>query len=310
MSDWKPYVVQGKLHNMPLLVASCSRSVRWRLSTHGTPGTEGDGKGKHGRESIVDRVVVLLTVPEVAQLVAIGNRADPVLWVNPLLDPVSGYMEDLDIPEERSLYGYFMASFNFVEAYDPAAQPLRQPGVLSPASSQAKAGNLYNDFLTALDGLDDIPTDSDGAAFTAGAASLGTAFGEVDAAFDTITDPAGDGTWRDLSRTLDTFTNAANSFIDAAREIEDSVGALSHQIQTAPLLIREVVGDAVANLKAPAGVVASFITKGPSDLYSMMLDAGVEVTEANIVALMEDNGITDPLFIAPALTIAIPVPRV
>lgn len=307
MSDWKPYAVQARLHTMPLLVASCSRGYRWRLSTDATPGTKGDGKGHHGRESIVDRVVVLLTVPEVDQLVALGDRVEPLTWTNPLLKPITGHVEDLDIPMERNPYGYFMASFNFVEALDRAAAQTTQPGVLSSASSQKKASNLFDDFLTDLDGLDDIPTDASGGAFTDAAGNLGSAFGDVDDAFDSITDPTGDGTWRDLSRTLDAFTAAGDTFIDAAREIEDSVGALSRDIQTAPLLIRETVGAAVENLKAAGHTVASFVTTQPSDLFSMMLEAGVEITEANIVALMEDNGIADPLFIDAGLTIAIPV---
>lgn len=307
MSDWKPYVVQAALATMNLSVASVSRSYRWRLSTHATPGTEGDSKGKHGRESIVDRVTVLLTVPEVDQLKALGNRDDPLLWKHPLLSSFNGFMEDLDIPAERSLYGYFMASFNIVEDLDRDVASTMQPGTMSPASSQKKAGNLYADFLTDLDGLADIPTDATGDAFSAAAGDLDSAFGDLDVTFDDITDPVGDGTWRDLSRALDTFATAGSAFIDAAREIEASVGSVSQQIQAAPLLIREVVGDAVDALKAPAGVVASFITQEPSDLYSMMLDAGVEITESNIVALMEDNGITDPLFIPAGLTISIPV---
>ncbi len=306
-SAWKPYSVQAKLHTMDVLAKSCDRGYRWRLSTHATPGTKGDGKGKHGRESIVDRVVVLLTVPEVDQLVKIADREAPVVWTHPLLSPITGHVEDLDLPGNRDVDGYFMASFNFVQAYDPEVAESMQPGVLSPAGSQKKASGLFDNLLADLDGLDDIPTTANGTTFTNSAAALGTAFADVDAAFDTITDPAGDGTWRDLSRTLDTFTQAADIFIDAAREIEDSVGALSYQIQTAPLLIRETVGDAVDNLKAPAGVVASFVTTEPSDLFAMMMDAGVEITEANIVALMEDNGIGDPLFISAGLTIAIPV---
>lgn len=307
MSDWKPYAVEAALGTMKLLVQSCSRGYRWRLSSHPTPGTKGDAKRKHGRESIVDQVTALLTVPEVDQLVQLANREAPLTWTHPLLPSITGHVENLDVPAESQLYGYFLASFQVVEAYDPQVTQSAQPGTLSPASSQAKADNLYKDFLDDIDGLDDIPTDANGTAFNDALGDLGDAFDDIDSAFDDIVDPIGDGTWRDLSRALDAFSDAADTFIDAAREIESSIGAVSHRIQTAPLLIRESVGDAVDALKAPAGTVASFITQQPSDLFSMMLEAGVEVTEGSIVELMEDNGITDPLFIPAGLTIAIPV---
>jgi hypothetical protein len=307
MSDWKPYAVVATIATMKLNVSSCRRRYRWRISDHATPGTKGDLKRKHGRESIVDQVSLLLTVPEVDQLVKIADREDPVLWTHPLLPPFKGHIEDLDIPAETNVYGYFASSFNVAQAFDSAAQSLNQPGVPSPKTSQAKVNNLYNDFLTDMDQLDDIPTDASGTDFNNAADAMGTAFNDVDGAFDDITDPLGDGTWRDLSRELDAFTAVSDTFIDAAREIEESVGSLSHSIQTAPLLIRAAVGEAIENLKAPAGTVASFVTQQPSDLFSMMHDAGVKITETNIATLMEDNAIQDPLFISAGLTIAIPV---
>lgn len=307
MSNWKPYVIKAKFGPMHLLVSSVSRGYRWRVSTHGTPGTSGDAKRKHGRESIADRVTALLTVPEVDQFVKLADKASPQLWAHPLLPSFEAHVEDLDIPAEIGIYGYFMATFSVVEAFDSASAPGPQPGTLSPAGSQKKANNLYNDFLVDLDGLDDIPADNSGAAFTEAAKSMGDAFEGVDATFDAITDPVGDGTWRDLSRALDSFSIAGDVFVDAAREIESSIGAVAHELQVAPLLIREVVGAAVDSLKAPAGTVASFMTTEPSDLYSMMQDAGVPITEANIAALMEDNLIEDPLFIAAGAIVAIPV---
>lgn len=308
MSDWKPYAVEAAIGTMKILVQSCQRGYRWRLSTHGTPGTKGDAKQKHGRESIVDRVTCLLTVPEVDQLVSLADRLGPLTWTHPLLNQIDGHIEDLDIPADSAVYGYFVASFNFSEALGAAGQPASRPTPPSAGSAQKKAKGIFDDWSGDLDGLSaDIPTGSSGTAFTGAAGNMSAAFGDVDSVFDNITDPDGDGTWRDLSRTLDTFKETASVFINAAQEIEDSVGSLSHSIQTAPLLIQEVVGDAVDNLKSSAGTVASFITTEPSDLYSMMLDAGITMTEETISALMEDNGITDPLFIPAGYTIAIPV---
>lgn len=308
MSDWKPYAVQATLGTMKLLVQSCSRGYRWRLSTHSTPGTKGDLKRKHGRESIVDQVQVLLTVPEVDQFVQLADREAPLSWNHPLLQPITGHVENLDLPAETNIYGYFRASFQVVQAYEPNAVSQTQPGVTT-ATSQAKASSLFNDLLDGLDEIPDgdIPTNNAGTAFTTAAGDLGEAFGAMDSVFDTIVDPVGDGTWRDLSRSMDTFVTAADAFVEATREIEDSLGSLAYEFERIPSLITETIGEAIETLKTPEGIIASFITQNPSDLFSMMAEAGMEVTEENIVALMEDNGITDPFNIAPGLTISIPV---
>lgn len=307
MSDWKPYAVQATLGTMKLLVISCSRSVRWRLSTHSTPGTKGDMKRHHGRQSYADQITVLLTVPEVDQIIQLANRTAPITWTHPLLPPITGYVENLEIPADSGRYGYFLSTFTVVEAYDRAVAQSKQPGVPSTASSKAKANSLYNDFMNDMDGLDDIPTDNSGTSFTDSFGDMNDAFGDVNDAFDSITDPAGDGTWRDLSRTLDVFGDTVDTFIDAAREIESSLENAAYTIQTAPVLVKEVIGEAVDNLKASADAVASFVTTEPSDIFSMMADAGIEMTEANIIAIMEDNNITDPLAINPGSTIAIQV---
>lgn len=292
---------------MDLLVLSCSRGYKWRVSTHPTPGTKGDAKQKHGRESMTDRVTVQITIAEHNRLVELADKEKPQIWQNPLLPPFSGHIEDLDVPIETAKQGVFLSTFTVVQAYESTAQSITQPGVPSPAASQKKANKIYDDFLTDLDGLADIPTDASGSSFSATAATMGDAFEDIDLTFDSITDPLGDGTWRDLSRTLDTFASTADLFIDAAREIEDSIGAVSADLQSAPIRIRSIVADAVDNLKAPAGTVASFLTQAPSDLFSMMQDAGLDITEDAIRVLMEDNGIEDPLFIAAGSVIAIPV---
>lgn len=307
MSEWKPYLVQAKIGSMTLLTESCPRRYAWRLSTHGTPGTKGDAKRQHGRQSIVDDVTCLLTVPEVAQLIAIADRPDPVTWAHPLLPPVTGHLENLNIPTDKNIYGYFKVTFSFVEAFDRAAQQASAPKRLSAPSSRAKANGVYKGLMSDLDDLDDIPTDATGAAFNSSVGDLDAAFDGVDAAFEGIVSPDGAGTWRDLSRALDTFAEAADTMVDAVREIESSLGAAAYAIETTPLRLKEIIGEAVESLKTPQGVVASFVTQQASDLYSMMADAGVEITEANIVALMQDNGIRDPLAIPAGMTIAIQV---
>ncbi len=307
MSDWKPYAVQATLQTMPLLVRSCTRGYRWRLSTHGTPGTKGDAKRKHGRESIVDQVACLLTVPEVAQLVALADREDPLLWTHPLLPPINGHIENLDIPAENSVYGYFVASFQVVEAFDRQVTQTRQPGTGSAAAAQAKAGALFADWLADYDDLDTIPTDNKGADFTTAASGLTTAFASVDGVFNDLADPIGDSSWRDLSRSLDTFTATVDTFVDAAREIESDLGVAAYSLQSAPLLIRETIADAVEALKTPAQTVASFVTTEPADLFSMMMEAGIDVTEDAVVSLMEDNNLPDPFNIPAGSVVAIPV---
>jgi hypothetical protein len=301
---FKPYAVQAKLGTMPLLVTDVRRSYRWNVSKHGTPGEKGENVKKHGRQSITDSVTALCTVPETKKLVALGDKPR-LIWTHPLLSPIDGTVEDIDIPATTGLYGYFQVTFNFVQSLDPATKATAKPKLSIP-SAKKKALNIYDKLAGDLDDLDDIPT-SAGRTFDDAAGAFGDAVGVTDDIFDDMI--TGDAGWQDLARGLDTLIETANTFVEAAREVESSIGGMADTIQTAPALLVQTVRTAVDDAKAAVGTVASFVTQGPSDLYGMMLDAGMAINEENIVALMQDNIIFDPLAIPAGATIQIPIPE-
>jgi hypothetical protein len=302
--SFKNYSVQAKLGSMPLLVTECRRSYRWHTSKHGTPGEKGENVKKHGRASIVDSVTCLCTVPETKKLVELGNKPK-LIWTNPLLSPLDGTMEDLDIPMTVGLYGYFRVTFNFVQSLDPTKKQNKK-SKLSIPSAKKKALNIYDKFSGDLDDLDDIPTPA-GRNLDDAAEAFGAAAGVTDDIFgDMIT---GDAGWQDLARGLDELIQTADAFVVAAREVEASIGGMADTIQGAPSLLVQTVRNAVDDAKAAAGTVASFVTQGPSDLFGMMLDAGMQINEANIVALMTDNVILDPFAIPTGVTVQIPIPK-
>jgi hypothetical protein len=303
MSDWRKYAVQAHIDNMPVLCLRVDRNYDWRISEHGTPGQKGGHLQHHGRDPITDNVTLLLTVPEIPKLEALADKPGPKIWTHPLLKQISGQIENLAIPAETNLYGYFMATLSFTEGRQPPSQTL-DLGTISVSASRSQAAGIYDDLQTDMDGLDDIPT-SDGQAFTGAFDDLSGAYNDVDSAFGDMID--GDGTWRDLARELDSLESSAAAFVDAARLVEESVGAASRSIQAAPYLLTNVVREAVDAARQPAVAVAKFVTAGPSDLFSMMADAGIAVSDAAVSALMADNGINDVFYIPPGETITIPM---
>lgn len=303
MSTFKPYSVQAKLNRMSVLCIGCTRRYVWRLGTFEPPGLKGDMKNHNGRKSIVDSVTLLVTVPEVAQIETMANSPKPIMWTNPLLRSVEGHLENLDIPMDLQLYGYFRATFSFVEAVDPPSSATPTANI-SANSSQATNNAIWNDLATDMDGLDDIPGQA-GTDTSSAYGAMGDAFTEMDSVFGDIIDE--DGTWKDLSRSLDVFSAAADTFVDAVQTAEEWVGSASDAITSAPLLIIETTREAIDSLKEPGLAAASFITQAPSDLFSMMADAGIDITEAAIATLMDDNGLTDPLFVPAGTTVTIPI---
>ena len=302
-ADFKPYAVQAKLGRMDVLCISCTRRYIWRLGTFEPPGTLGDMKNHNGRKSIVDAVSLLVTVPEVAQIVALANSPKPIMWTNPLLPQFEGHLENLDIPESVGIWGYFLVSFSFVEAVDPSVHVFPTLNI-SANSTKATNKSIWDDLATDMDGLDAIPGQS-GTDVAGAWGDMGDAFGEMDLVFDDIIDA--DGSWQDLSRALDVFSDVADTFVDAVNAVEEFVGAAADAIMTAPDLIIETTREAIDALKQPGLAVASFVTQAPSDLFSMMADAGLTMDEATISQLMSDNGLSDPLFIPAGITVTLPL---
>jgi hypothetical protein len=288
---------------MPVLCLKVDRNYDWRISDHGTPGQKGSHLGHHGRGSIEDNITLLLTVPEIPQLETLADKPETKVWTHPLQKQLEGHIESLNIPAEPGLYGYFMATLRFKESREPPEQTL-DLGTISASASRAQAAGIFDDLQTDMDGLDDIPT-ADGQAFTGAFDNLSTSYSAVDDAFGEMID--GDGTWRDLARELDSLESTVSTFVDAARLVEDSVQAASRDIQAAPYLLTNVVRDAVDAARQPAVAVAKFVTAGPSDLFSMMADAGIAVTETVIATLMADNDINDVFYIPAGNTITIPL---
>jgi hypothetical protein len=302
MSDFRPYIVQAKLGGMSLRVLEVSRRYSWSTSKHGTPGTDGENIKKHGRESITDSVTCLLTVPEVEQILGIANR-HRVTWTHPLLRSIDGTVESLDIPAVVDTWGFFRTTFSFIESNDPAIQTNDEPRRSVP-SSRAKLDAMFGQLAANMDTVGPIPT-PDGSAFDAAFDAFAEQRAVVDTAMGEITEGA--ATWQDLSRELDALIATAGAFVESAQAVEATLGGLADTIQTAPALMVQTVRETVDSVKSAAGTVASLITQGPSDLFLMMQDAAVSITEDNIIAIMEDNLIFDPFAIPAGVTITIPV---
>jgi hypothetical protein len=305
MSDWKPYVVQANLAGMDLLVLDVTRTVAPRISTHPTPGTKGDRTQHHGRASMVDSGTILLTRPEVDRITKLAESPAVHTWTHPLLPQMEVRIDGLTIPTTVDTYGFFRCAFTFLEDWEDPKTSI-DLGTISAASSKAKTTALYNDLLADLDGLDDIPG-AQGAALATSTTALSAAMtGEtgVFAAFDEIDDDS--AAWRELSRSLDDWETAADSFVSAARDVASTVGEVAHELQRMPVLITETVRTAVDVAKAAAPVVATIQTLGVSDVFSMMTDAGIEITDDAVRRIMIENRLDDPLAIGPGLTIVLP----
>lgn len=302
MSDFRPYIVKAKLGGMELRVLECNRRYAWNTSKHGTPGRDGENVKKHGRESISDSVTVLLTVPEVEQLATIASR-HRVTWTHPLLRSIDGTVEDLDVPASVDIWGYFRCTFSFIESNDPTIQATQQP-LRSVQSSRATLDAMFGSLAANMDTVGAIPTPA-GGAFDAAFDAMADQRAEVDTTMEEMTNGA--AAWQDLSRELDEMVITADAFVAAAREVEAELGGLADAIQAAPALMVQTIRETVDAAKSVAGTVATFVTQGPSDLFLMMQDAAIAITEDNIVAIMADNIIFDPFAIPPGFTVSIQV---
>lgn len=296
--------MEASIDNTKVLCLRVSRDYNYSISEHGTPGQNGAHLQHHGRGPVMDNVTLLLTNPEIPVLTALADKSTERVWTHPLLPQLIGYIESLSIPAEPNLYGYYMSTLTFKESRQPPQKSLDLGAVSAPAS-RARAAGIFDDLQTDMDGLDDLPPSADASAFTGAFDDLSTTYGAVDDAFGEMID--GDGTWRDLARELDELEASAAAFVSAARLVQDGVGAVSQSIQSAPYLLTSVVRDAVDAARQPVVAVGKFVTAGPSDLFSMMADAGVAITEDAVATLMADNGIDDVLFIPAGRTILVPL---
>lgn len=304
MANFDKYLVEAKLGNFVILTNNVSRSMEWRISTHEVPGRKGDNKQHNGRKSIVDNVSALLTVTDVANITAIADSEKPIKWQNPLLSAFVGYIKSLQIPEAPDLLGYFRASFVVEQAYDPKSQNSVYKGILTPASAQTKANAVMSNVLADLDAVGPVSGQA-GTDLTGATAGLTATFGAMDSTFDAIADA--EANWRDLSRDLDEFTNAAQGMARAVRNAEATLTTVAADILDQQSIIVQTVRNAVDSIKRTAETAATFVVTAPSDLYTMMVDAGVDITEDTIRALMRDNLIEDPLMILPGARVSIPV---
>jgi hypothetical protein len=302
-NPWASYAVTASYGGMDLLVASCTRSFNWRISEQETPGTAAAETGQHGQKSKRDSVVALLTVPQVSQLEALGDKKAIQLWTHPLLSKFQGRITNLEAPITPDLLGYIRATFNVVESRDPNVTT-GSVTTTTPNNAQNAANSIFADLTTDMDGLADIPG-SDGASFTNSFDTLGNSFSGMDDTFgDVIT---GDAGWQDLAASLDTFTNAADTFVDLARNVEDDIGDLANQIQQAPGLITQIVRETVDDLAEVAQMPATLTIMDATDLPSILSD--LSLSQDMLAQVMEENSIEDPFMIMPGKTITIPTAK-
>lgn len=301
--SFKKYAVKCQLDSLEFRVAECTRRVSWRLKKYGTPGTQGDTTHQNGRHSYVDSVVALMTIPEIKELVKLGDQKDFCTWQHPLLDPIFGRVENVDLPASPAMDGYVLATFQIVEHHEPNERPLRAINVTLGPGAKARAASAFADLATDMDGIADIPG-VDGDVLSGSWDSFGDAFGGLDSTFDAVLD--GTGSWQDLSRSLDSVVSAGDSLISAVRAVESTIESTADSIIRGVYAVTETARDAVDTAKSLAGDVVTFVTTAPSDLYSMMRDAGVEITSDAVASVMESAGIVDPLAILPGTTVSLP----
>lgn len=301
MESFKGYAIRARLGGQDILAADVVRRVQWRVAKSVTPGTKGDSTAHNGRASYVDSVTALLTLADAKALMKLGDSTDLLMWRHPLLDPMFGRLENLSLPVNPGLDGYFMATFEVVEHREPDQQDFLIPS--QPAGAKARADAAFANFGADMDGLADIPT-QDGASLGTAFDTFSDSYGAMGSAFDAVAD--GTGTWQDLSRSLSTVTDAADSMIGAVRAVEDEIESTADSLIRDVLTVVETARDAVDVLQGAAGGVVSFVTTAPSDLYSMMRDAGLEITDAAVATIMESTGIIDPLAILPGTEITLP----
>jgi hypothetical protein len=68
----------------------------------------------------------------------------------------------------------------------------------------------------------------------------------------------------------------------------------------------QTVRDAVDTLESVGEATVSFTVRSATDIYGMMLDAGLEITEDTVTTIMSANGIEDPFAIQPGITVTMP----
>jgi len=301
-TTFKGRAVKAVFGGLTILAADVVRRYQWRVKRYGTPGTEGEATHQNGRPSFVDAVTALLTLEDAKALVKLGNEKSFHSWQHPLLDPILGRLENLELPASPGLDGYFAATFQIVEHNEPKQN--YAVITLSPQGAKGITDAAFAGLTADMDGLADIPTGQDGATFTDAFDDFSGSFDDLGSAFDAVDD--GTGSWKDLSRTLDMVTSAADAFIDATRAVVDTIEGTADTLIRDTLTVVDAARTAVDSLQAAADKVVTFVTTAPGDLYGMMLEAGLEITDASLAAIMESTGIVDPLAILPGVSVTIP----
>jgi hypothetical protein len=304
--SWAGTATEAKLGTLTILVSEVSRTISPRISTHGTPGTKGDETFHHGRKSHTDNVTALVTLAQSNQIDEMAESDKLITWQHPLKKGFKGRIKSLEDPVSSALQDYLSISFTIEESVE--IDPIDWSwgfGGMSPSAGRTTANGHHDAFGGAINGLPDLPSGGDTTTFNTAVDSFDSGFADVDAALGEYID--GDGTWQDISRSLDVFSTACDAVEDAARTIEDSLGEGAITIIQTPGLIEEVLRDVVETTKQSAATVATFVTLQPTELFTIMSNAGADMSDDNIDAIMRDNELDDPFAIQANVTLNIPL---
>lgn len=301
--SFKPYLVQAKLHTLVLSrVSSCVRSYNWSIQRWHTPGNKGDRTSHHGRASFMDAVTAQLTQPEALQLIALGDDKLLSLWQHPLFKPIFVRVEDLQLPAEPNIDGFFVATFNLVESR--AEEFAELLAAVSVDGAKAKADSAFADLGLALDGLDDIPGTA-GANLSTSWDAFGDSYSDLSGTLESVSE--GDSIWRDMTRTLDAVVTSGESMISAVHGAETYLEASAQDVIQGVSVVVQTARTAVDTVVAAGGSdPVTFAINAPTDIYGLIRDAGLEATEAVISSIMAANAIEDPFAILPGVSVTMP----
>jgi hypothetical protein len=301
MSTWEGYAVECKFGTVPILAQDVQRTIAPRVSTFDTPGMDAAITTYHGRKGFEDRVTALIPIANYKVFEALVTTDAPQLWQHPVMAPFVGRITDLSVPASSALIGYFMVTFTVKEHRD-AGKKVATPSS-SASGAKAAASSIFDGLLDDMDGLGDLATLDSSGALSSSWSNMETSWSSLDDTFDSLI--SGDSVLSDLSSAVDSFETVGDTFIDAVREVEDDVGALVRDIQTAPLRIVQGVRDTIGELRASASRTARVMITDTTDVFTILSGLGVSPDKAD--AVMRDAGIFDPFCVLAGTRIEVPV---
>ena len=306
-ATFKNVLVDAYIDTLKILTAEISRERVYVLAKHRGPGNPGSYLQPLGRESLVDSVSALMTIDDLKKLEIIADKGRPVTWIHPLQSGFEGLIESISEPITSTLDGYLMATIQIVEHYDPNTTILPSMTITVPGARR-KSGSLWSDLGTAVGDLPDW--DGTGvdplaaATFDDAWSDLGDAWDAMDAVYESVEDAG--STWRDLSRSVNVFSDVADVFVDAAHDVAGFIGETAEAIQRLPSQIVETGRDAIDAITDTAESVVTFTVTNTTDLASILQDSFGSIE--SMADVMDANGIIDPFLLLPGTQISIPRP--